>query len=435
MQPVEGTRTLQKKTVRERIIEKGNKWSFEPKLYLSKFGKPSTTVDIWSSRARRGYMAVSIHLNTNTGLETKVLDLAHIPSPHTGANIKRKFDQILNHHGLDISDTYKVVSDNASNMKKAFQVSLWEDDAECTDADEPSDDEIGDEDSMDDDLVQDVVDVDFQVIFKEHYRQPCTIHTLQLFVKDCVKVLPVRYQNVLSKARVVCRKMHHSTKLSEAMSKQLPAPGETRWNGQFRLLLSVQENFEEVQTKLGLFVDSDLEIIKSLVRFLQPFYTITKQLEAEKTATIQDVIPSICYLERHIQSFDGPAPFKEDVCHAFERRFAFVNTDLHLLAATALSQHGLRWLAQQKNKILKFPDLETVKAQLVGYLRTVISDFGEPTTQQPCQPPAKVPKTSLEEIFGYDAPVENEVNDWEQLFMKHLISCDTLPMQMDSLAY
>ena len=159
---MEGTRTLQKKTVRERIIEKGNKWSFEPKLYLSKFGKPSTTVDIWSSRARRGYIAVSIHLNTNTGLETKVLDLAHIPSPHTGANIKRKFDQILNHHGLDNSVTYKVVSDNASNMKKAFQVSLWEDDAECTDADEPSDDEIVDEDSMDEDLVQNVVDVDFQ---------------------------------------------------------------------------------------------------------------------------------------------------------------------------------------------------------------------------------------------------------------------------------
>ena len=99
---------------------------------------------------------------------------------------------------------------------------------------------------MDDDLVQDVVDVDFQVIFKEHYRQPCTIHTPQLFVKDCVKVLPVRYQNVLSKARVVCHKMHHSTKLSEAMSKQLPAPGETQWNGQFRLLISVQEMFEEV---------------------------------------------------------------------------------------------------------------------------------------------------------------------------------------------
>ena len=60
---------------------------------------------------------------------------------------------------------------------------------------------------------------------------------------------------------------------------------------------------------------------------------------------------------------------------------------------------------------------------------------GEPTAQQPCQPPAKVRKISLEEIFGYDAPVENEVNDWEQLFMKHLISCDTLPIQMDSLAY
>ena len=115
-----------KKTARSKIIQKGNGWIFNYSAYKAKFGKPSTTVDIWSSKKRRGFMAVSLHLQTDDGLETKVLDLAHIPSPHTGTNVKLKYDEILNKHGLDCSDTFKTVSDNASNMKKAFKVSLWD---------------------------------------------------------------------------------------------------------------------------------------------------------------------------------------------------------------------------------------------------------------------------------------------------------------------
>ena len=65
-------------------------------------------------------MAVSLHLQTDEGLEMKVLDLAHIPSPHTGTNINLQYDEILNKHSLDCSDTYKTASDNASNMKKPW---------------------------------------------------------------------------------------------------------------------------------------------------------------------------------------------------------------------------------------------------------------------------------------------------------------------------
>ena len=67
------------KTIRARIIELGSKWSFDYSEYKLKFAKPSTTLDIWTSKKRRGYMAVSIHLQTTNGLDTKVLDLAHIP--------------------------------------------------------------------------------------------------------------------------------------------------------------------------------------------------------------------------------------------------------------------------------------------------------------------------------------------------------------------
>ena len=45
----------------------------------------------------------------------------------TNISKRREYDAILARHGLDPSDTFKTVCDNASNMKKAFKVSMWED--------------------------------------------------------------------------------------------------------------------------------------------------------------------------------------------------------------------------------------------------------------------------------------------------------------------
>ena len=97
-------------------------------------------------------MALSLHLQTDEGLETKVLDLAHIPSPHTGTNINLQYDEILNKHGLDCSDTYKTASDNASNMKKAFKVFLWD-----QSENEEEDEHVGEnEDVEDGDVMSDI---------------------------------------------------------------------------------------------------------------------------------------------------------------------------------------------------------------------------------------------------------------------------------------
>ena len=420
------------KTIRERIIRQGNSWIFQPTRYKEEFGKPSTTVDIWSSRARRGYMAVSLHTNTKTGLETHVLDLAHIPSPHTGENIKRKYDEILQQHGLDPSDTFKVVCDNASNMKKAFRVSLWEDENDEDEVEAADDENIFDvEDPLDDDLVQDIDGIDFATMFEAQYRQPCSIHSLQLFVKDCIRALPQRYQNVLKKAKVASSKLHHSTKLSESMSKQLPTPGETRWNGQYRLLNVLLREFDEVQLKIGGFVNSDVEIVKSLVSFFKPFYNITKQLESEKKATIHEVIPLFCFLERHILTVDQSAPFKEAIITAFEKRFAFMNTDMHLLSAVVLSQHGYKWLpkAQESNRVLKFESVETLSRKVLGYIGAVVDDIGLDTDQAVAPPPAKAQKTDENDsMYGYDDPeILTDKMSWKTVYENHLTKTTTLP--------
>ena len=56
-----------RKTVRAKIMEKGKPFRFNFAEYRRKFGKPSSTVDIWSSKQRLGYMAVTLHLQTERG--------------------------------------------------------------------------------------------------------------------------------------------------------------------------------------------------------------------------------------------------------------------------------------------------------------------------------------------------------------------------------
>ena len=151
-----------------------------------------------------------------------------------------------------------------------------------------------------DDDYQDIP-VDFLELFQESYRLPCNIHTLQLFVKDCLKVLPGRYLGFLSKAKQVCSMQHKSNKLTEATGFVLPAHGETRWNGQLKLLAAILKNFEEVQEKLGsVFILSDKSLVAALTHFLEPMHAMTKRIEGERMATIHHVIPNLCGIERHL---------------------------------------------------------------------------------------------------------------------------------------
>ena len=233
------------------------------------------------------------------------------------------------------------------------------------------------EEEEDADNVNDA-EVDFEEVFQEQYRRPCNIHTLQLLVNDCIKLLPVRYQNILKKSKIVCAKQHRSNKLSDAMSVQLPAGCATRWNGQLALMKVIEAHFLEVQQNVGHFLHADLELLRSLIRFFGLFYFLTKKLESEKTSTIQDVIPGLCKLERDIASCACmPTPYIESCLNCFVNRFGFVSTDMHLVSATVLSPHGLKWLkiAATKNKKLQFAQEDVIIQKVKAYTGAVIADL------------------------------------------------------------
>ena len=119
---------ISRKTCLAKIIQKGEPFTYNHAEYKRKYGKPSGTVDVyvWTSRRRVGYMAFTLHLQNKHRSFLKVLDVRYIPSPHNAENIAKCYHSILGDYGLSPDDLFKVVSDNASNMKKAFKVSLWE---------------------------------------------------------------------------------------------------------------------------------------------------------------------------------------------------------------------------------------------------------------------------------------------------------------------
>ena len=148
-------------------------------------------------------MAVSLHLQEGDLFTTKLKDFKHIPGTHSAENIRKHYSDICTACGLNCEDLFKMTEDNASNMKKAFKVSIW-DDAELEGGDE---DHSDDEDEREEDYVMvDAEESDLAEGLGEGYRKPCSIHTLNLLVNDILKTIPAKYKSVVAKCKIAAAK-------------------------------------------------------------------------------------------------------------------------------------------------------------------------------------------------------------------------------------
>ena len=65
--------TLFEKNCSWKSGQKGQPFKFDYKSYKAKFRKPSTTVDLWSSKPRKSLIAVSLHLQEGDLFTTKLM--------------------------------------------------------------------------------------------------------------------------------------------------------------------------------------------------------------------------------------------------------------------------------------------------------------------------------------------------------------------------
>jgi hypothetical protein len=86
------------------------------------------TVDGWSDRRCRSFLGITCHF-INSKMEPKayLIDFVRLKSPHTAENIHQTTESVLDHFNIK-EKIYKIVTDNASSMIKAYKFGLSVDD-------------------------------------------------------------------------------------------------------------------------------------------------------------------------------------------------------------------------------------------------------------------------------------------------------------------
>uniref|UniRef100_A0A1X7VAT2 HAT C-terminal dimerisation domain-containing protein n=1 Tax=Amphimedon queenslandica TaxID=400682 RepID=A0A1X7VAT2_AMPQE len=195
----------------------------------------SVTLDIWSSRRMHAYLGVACHILINWEIVSYLLACRQIFGAHTGENILADFKDIAGDFQIK-PKIFKAITDNASNMKKAFQpISLPG--FVLVDSDE-SEDEDDDSESLGI-SIEECEEQDQLDVLDNLERISCFAHTLQLCIKDGITASR-QVTKAIAKVAHIVNHVKKSTKATEKLEslfkKTLISKNETRWNSQLKMV-------------------------------------------------------------------------------------------------------------------------------------------------------------------------------------------------------
>ena len=291
-------------------------------------------------RDEESFIGITAHFFANHKRCKATLAVRHFESPHTGEKVLQLVKTVLQEWEINSSQVGKVITDNGSNMTKAFRDTIDYDNDNTADdnneditnyeaADhgldvEDVDEDVDAVDEMDEiELTEDEYDVekeerefnhneqDHNNAFElaEFQRLSCFSHTLQLIVAKFDAIRPCK-EAVATSKKIVMR-FNKSVKatgmLVELSGRKLTGDCPTRWSATYLLLkrlIDLRPNVETVLAKLqwdGLQV-RHWKSIESLVMLLGPFADYTSLAGGEEYTTISCVVPSILMeLKLHLQ--------------------------------------------------------------------------------------------------------------------------------------
>lgn len=311
--------------------------------------KIHATVDLWSSRALDPILGIRFHyVGQDFTLRVKTVAFLHFGERHTASNISSAFEEILSEYGLNTQSLGYVVTDNASNMIKAFKIfSLHSQLAfselktvEATPSSytsqsaEDDEDENASTDGMDGDCFEEISDfVDLlspdvdaedtsadndplEVFTDVGVRLPCIAHTLQLAIKDGLKKVSSAVR-VVSEASAVVSFFHRSLFWCIELKKltggrKLLSSVATRWNSNLIMLRrlgqeDVWKSVNEILTRArsNSAATPKLSVsrkqVLDLISIFEPFEEATNALQGDQI-TISQVIPALLGIDDVLNS-------------------------------------------------------------------------------------------------------------------------------------
>ena len=307
--------------------------------YMSMARRINLCTDIWSKKGMTAsFLGVTVHFFACDQRHNATIAVKRMPTPHTAENILEVVVDVLTDWNIPGERVGNTITDNGSNMIKAFKEDQHPTDLEVddentstsknqeaagdveedTDQDDSSDDELDEDDSrareakIDQDTEEfDSKETDHQIAFADYRRISCFAHSLQLVVTHFDKVSP--FQRVIRKAKKLVAKFNKSTKATEKLialaHKKLISDCPTRWSSSFLLfkrLLEVRESVGQVLTELewnGLQA-SEWKKLESIVVLLESFAQYTTLCCGEEYTTLSTVVPIIMELNCHLTEME-----------------------------------------------------------------------------------------------------------------------------------
>jgi hypothetical protein len=257
------------------------------------------TTDVWTDRRQHAYLGVTVHMFLSGKSVSHLLAFQHFDGSHTGQRIADALDEIVTENNLQGKIRY-IVTDNASNMKKAMSI-LFE---EISDANVNSI-----ESYLDDPTLYEDVDIPDSSLFEPWKRIPCFSHSLQLVIRDGLQTT-AGARSALAKVSKLANILHQSALFRNAFETTcgkeciVPESNATRWNSTFRQLKAVtgldQQKLTEVLKSTShenlIFSTKEVQQINELVTILAPFAEATDLSQSERTVSISCVIPVLLSL-------------------------------------------------------------------------------------------------------------------------------------------
>lgn len=374
------------------LYEKSTEVRNNIKHQLKMADSVSLTIDIWFSRQMRGYIGMTAHFILDWNLRSILLCCKRFKGKHTSENIRNAYEEAL--ACFDIANkTTAVVSDNATNMVKAFSIPGFELNEICSENDNSdSDDECSE---TDDTTTESSIDV----CLPKHVR--CFAHTLQLVVKDGLKECNNHLKQVVLKASQIVNFVRKSVNASEILEEynRLQAANVTRWNSQLYMLRSIlnvpehQLNKIECKIKLSPY---ERKLLKELCIILEPFEKATLLVQGEQSITASLAIPVICGLRHQLNliSVDYNSKMLTTLKKSINSRLSlYDNEDCFVIASIVDPRFKLRWC--ETEKVTEYIELLKAKAAKFPPSASISSETNDETVS----PPSK--KMRSDDLFSF----------------------------------
>ena len=288
--------------------------------YLSKVQKVSLCADVWTKKGMSSsYLGITAHFFSSLDHRRHRVTLAvrRIPHPHTAENIRRIVDEVLREWKIPVCNVMAILTDNASNMVKAFRQevedTLCEDDT-TDESDQESDDVCADEDFETRERNHDRT---FQFFCK---RLSCFAHTLQLVVHKFSENRILC--ETMKRVQAVVKKVNRSSKATEMLlaqcGKKLVGSCPTRWSSSYLVIervLAVRVSLTRVLEELEWdnLATSEWKTLENILKLLKPFAQYTALSSGEDYSTLSSVIPIIMELNLHLEDMKKVSELR-DVC-------------------------------------------------------------------------------------------------------------------------